>query len=774
MNCLSKNISFQAALIACCFVATSSLLTADEAKKKDKPITPKEAMTEALERRVEEGDDAAVAYLTERLRERVDGPGSYYSFYVYIWREAQVRSGRTDQLWASKLNEIAFMVSYQEGFYSEAMQIANNLGSTLTASGRYGRWAEIVAIWKEAQRMGGTRFDLSVYPDLGPALERLPEIRHRDMPATLPYSVERPKGTRIRSLPSRFHVNQAGAFRDYALKQYYAGHWREHLEWNIWVRDWATNMKTGQPIGEKATTWYGTTQAIISALKRMSFHEEALAMTEEALAAPHGKTYHGRFPISLKIGRLRLLRQLDRVPDDLVAQHRDLIEQSVANRHINKSGHWYAKISLVRALFHTGQDEEAEALLDSLIAEGYSSAVWLRLTRRIDAGEVEGIEAALQARLVRYREDGRKISERELYSKYAQFLESQGRYQEALMMRREAVHLSRTFDLFYALPVELSKLAALLHLLNDEAGSAAAAGEARALLTSDRIAPAVRKNARKHLDRLNEVPASAKPLPERRVELQPLQSVVAPIANADWTTYLTLTNPSDQSVQGLLGSTGMPLSLSLDEESGDIVATVNASAEDGADELALSINPGSYRLIRVHGSAVAETPEEDSQAEMRFRWSSSGEDDDADEVVISVQSAQDEVTSGIVQAGSYHANPFYGVRLHHQYITHDDGPNSPPMRFVASQSTRVEIYQLDGTPLAIDGQGNGSLLDRGDELFGFSDGRGNPLLPLTDGTAAFQVILYPDGSLPEEGLMLDIEVFESGEWQIHSRNRLTP
>lgn len=101
-----------------------------------------------------------------------------------------------------------------------------------------------------------------------------------------------------------------------------------------------------------------------------------------------------------------------------------------------------------------------------------------------------------------------------------------------------------------------------------------------------------------------------------------------------------------------------------------------------------------------------------------------------------------------------------------------DASDSPPMRFVCSHTSRVEVYQIDGTPLAIDAQGNGSLLNQGDELFVKSDGTGNMILPLSNGSAAMSLILYPKDEIPEEGLTVDIEVYTNGSWQLHSRNRL--
>ena len=112
--------------------------------------------------------------------------------------------------------------------------------------------------------------------------------------------------------------------------------------------------------------------------------------------------------------------------------------------------------------------------------------------------------------------------------------------------------------------------------------------------------------------------------------------------------------------------------------------------------------------------------------------------------------------------------------FHAPYVLTGDAKTSPPMRMVCSQPARVEAYLLDSTPLAIDGEGNGSLLDRGDQLFACSDGKGHLLLPVKDGAAAFEVVLYSSGAIPEEGLTLDIQVLAEDGWVSYSKNRIDP
>lgn len=86
----------------------------------------------------------------------------------------------------------------------------------------------------------------------------------------------------------------------------------------------------------------------------------------------------------------------------------------------------------------------------------------------------------------------------------------------------------------------------------------------------------------------------------------------------------------------------------------------------------------------------------------------------------------------------------------------------------------AQVDAMHGKPLSVDGQCNGSLRDRGDELFGASDREGNLLLSLTDGAASFMILIYPNGPLPADGLNLNVEAYQDGAWVLHSQNRLMP
>jgi hypothetical protein len=210
---------------------------------------------------------------------------------------------------------------------------------------------------------------------------------------------------------------------------------------------------------------------------------------------------------------------------------------------------------------------------------------------------------------------------------------------------------------------------------------------------------------------------------------------------------------------------GPSVECSENKETGDItIKIMNSKAQPGTKEFVCSVDPGTYRLV--HLSAGADRKIE---GEIQIDWQDARSSSNAS---IVLEAPEAGVSGAIIQAGEYRANPFYGVPMFLQYVGKVDAPDSPPLRFVCSHSSRVEVYQLDGTPLAIDAQGNGSLLNQGDELFVKSDGKGNMILPLSNGSASMNLIHYPAEEIPKEGITIDVEVYTDGSWKLHSRNRL--
>jgi len=729
-----------------------------------------EVIAAVLKAREQTSDEAASDLLMREMDLRSDDNSAYDSLFYAVWREAQMGSGRLDIGWQATLFDALFTSGWKHRYYRGVIDVTSNLTGTLSDAGRHGRVTEVLDWWCEAQRLGGYRMDSTSYPDLGPAFPMLPEVRKRDIPELVAFSKAVFEGDHPRSMMESFSLNTAAAFLKYGEQLHRAGRWRESLEWRLWIHGWASVEDGSAPRPLRVPVWNSSLIVIQRELRWLGFAEEALALVEQGIAAPYGNSYRGRDKLILARDRFELLMELDRPVPDLIGQIEKLIKESEANIHLNITAHQSAKVTLAKALIRENRIAEGVALLEKLVKEGSLYARNILLTHRITTGDLENVEEELLAILKAFRETGNKSGETWLYREYADFLEKSGRFQEELLMRRELLRLYRSFDYFTFLPFQLAKLASLLERMGDAEGGKSAADEARALLARGRIPVGNARKANEVLAGLNAAPGLVNQKPEKApsADFQPGRSVVIPIKGVPWTTLLTLANPGSLAEGGTLSADGIPLAFTKDEEHGDVLASLGKGAEEVATPLPLRLEPGSYQLIKITADENFAT-----EGEVTLTWTSDRAEARV-EAKVSIEAPESGVSSSIIQAGNYRLNPFYGVPIHHHYVTKDKATESLPLRFVTSNAARVEVYALDGTPLSIDAQGNGSLRDRGDQLFGATDRQGNLLLSLANGAASFMILLYPGGPLPEEGITLDVEVYQNDAWTLHSQNRILP
>jgi tetratricopeptide (TPR) repeat protein len=731
-------------------------------------LSTPQVIAKILEVKNENNVEAALGFLSKEMDRRAGDPSNFGALFSGVWTEAQVKSGRLDEDWSARLYDQLFISAHKHRHYSEMNDVMGNLLGTMGTAGRHGRQTEILEWWAEGQKAGSKLLETTAYPDLGPALPFLPEVRKRNIPETLLYSRIEAKESAPASLVDIGQKNTQ-IFSIYAGHLGNAGRWRQSMEWQFQVRRWAS-LENGSPRWQLIQAWFRSVESIALWLQWHGFLEEALAQVDEGLAAPMQNSYHGRCNISFSLERLVLLMELNRAPEDLVDQAKNLAKRSEENMHISAWSHRYAKVIVAKALLHKGANAEGLEMLGNLADAGFIPARNARLEYWIDKSMLERVEAELISLLKDSRASGNKSAESWLYEKYADFLESSGRLSEALSMRREVIRLYQSFDHFTRIPIQLAKLAILLERMGDMVGSKAAADEARGLIAQGKL-PASRKNlAESALSKLNQGHAVAVRKPERtpQVDFQPERSIVIPIEGAAWTTLLTLANPSDKAEVGTLSYRGRPMTFTREGEQGDVVVQPVTDGEQGDATFRLRLEPSSYQLIRITADQTLS-----KESELSLIWNSWGGETRV-EANVQIKAPEKGVSSSVIQAGNYHANPFYGVPVYLYYVTRDKVTKSLPLRFITSQASRIEVYSLDGKPLSVDAQGNGSLRDRGDELFGASDREGNLLLTLTDGAASFMVLMYPNGPLPAEGLNLNVEAYQDGAWSLHSQNRLMP
>lgn len=742
-------------------------LLAQEASDQPYQLSATQVMEMALKARSENKVPEALKLLADELDKRGGDSGYFKNLSDTIWREAQVKSGRLDPDWAALQYDEIFKSSVRNRRYNEMNDVTGNLLATLRAAGRHGRLTEVLDWWLEKQN-GNQRLEIRTYQDQGAVYPFFPEIRKRNVPITVLHSrigVDAQHEANLVDIEQK-NGHVLGIHADQLES---SGKWRESMEWVQQVRHWAS-LEDGKPRWQMIQPWFESVDSSARSLWWLGFTEEALREVDTGLAAPMQNSYHGRCNITFSLLRLEILMDLKQAPDDLVNQAEELVKRAESNTHLSIFAHRNARVTLARALLHVGKEDEALALLDELSAIGHVSARNERVKYRIEHKMLDGVEEELLALLKQSRHAGNKMSELWLYKQYAEFLELSNRLTEALAIRREVVRLCRTFDLITDLPIQLAKLALLLERMGDLEGSKAAAEEAQKGIAAANFPSRRKSQAAELLAKLsaNQIAGQEKSEKTPKVDFQPERAIVIPIEGAPWTSFLTLANPSDTVVDGTLSFKGMPMSFIQDKETGDVIVSPANPSVPGDATLRLKLEPSNFRLVKIKADATFA-----KKGDLSLIWTSwNGEQKVETNIVI--ESPEKGVSSSVIQAGNYRANPFYGVPVYLHYVTKNEKTTSSPLRFLTSETARVEVYGLDDTPLSVDAQGNGSLRDKGDELFGASDGEGNVLLPIKDGGASFMLLIYPQGPLPKDGLTLNVEAFQNGTWTLHSQNRLQP
>jgi tetratricopeptide (TPR) repeat protein len=703
----------------------------------------------------------------------VDRDGGHFRhFYLEIWREAQLRTGREDPDWGADIWDWMFRTSLARADEQLAHGVAANLLGSLHGSHRFGRAKEVLAWLENAVWRSGFELDPRNYADLGEGLATLPEIRRRQVPMEPPIGKMRIHPTGEFGVSKSFSFGDASVFLAIAADRERGGHWQEAMEWRVWAQSWATAKtelrEDKKPEGEVSNIWYRGVDDNAGNLRLLGLTEAAKEEYQRIIESPWPDYYQGRTKLRAKLDRIDCCLDLGQFEAGFVEEAAELAKQAKANSYLVKRSWQQAMLTHARCLLAAGNQTDGAKMLDELISDGCEPARHERCLHHLKTGHLDGVEDDLKRLLAHHRSAGQKISEAGVYALYARFLEAAGRLDEALAMRRESIRLMRSFDLFPLLPGELARLSCLLAKCGDRAGSDAAAAEATRLAGNEQRIPArIREMVTSLLASRPQADNLSKALPEKRgtVDLQPLRSLVIPVAQRPLQGRLTLSNPTAVAVEGTLAFDGIPADAAWDEASGEAHVALGSA---GVDRLSkVRIEPGSFAIIR-----LAAAPGAIGKGTLTTVWSAPGQKDQTSEW--NIDDAEAGVSSAVIEAGEYQGNLFYSVPIHHHFVRADltDGPAD--FRIVASAPARIELYDGEDQAVFVDAQGDGSLSGISDVLYTDrnSDGAGD--IASKDGQASFRLQVFPEGAIAPAGLTLTVETKIAGDWVAVSEDRILP
>lgn len=712
----------------------------------------------------ESGTAKALAYLDDELKKQVDAGGKFYELFLAIWREAQVGSGRTEPEWAADLNLWLQKRSIEWDATFCADQLSSNASATLMSVHRYGAARESLGPFFKEMARRKISTDPSSFPDAGPAFEALPEVRLRDVPFSSSLSILRVTPSGFVSYRKIMPPSFGGAMRSLARMELMGGDWKKSIERNLWVTSWAEEKRP--EVFEAEGQWYSSRSAIADAFETLDLLELADSEYEKILKFEWPDIYQNRTKMEARRERIRLRIDLAGADPAMLDELAEIYTATKENGLVYQSAWENVELTRAKCLAALNRQAEADEIVTRLAGAGNHSARLMRLANRIRANELDQVESELIELLAQTRKWGDKMGEIALYSQYAEFLTLANRLPEALQMRREAISLIRSFDLFAKLPVEIARLSVLLTKCGDPNGSAAAAEEAAALAgKSERIPARISKQVTSILAERARITAPNLKSEIILSDLQPLNSVVVPVKGKALRNRLTLTNPSSQTIEGTLAFSGIPVSAVWNPDVGEAEVVLGKQGIERLEKVRLE--PGSFAVIDLFAAA-----DEIGNGSLKTQWMTPGQKDQ--ESICTIDPAESGVSSAVIDAGEFKRNSFYGVPIYHHFQSASDSTKLAPLRVVCSVPARVEFYDSENRLVYIDAKGDGEFGESGDSVFQDGNSDGNPDVALDSGETQIRLQVYPSANLPKEGITVVLESLFEGKWVPFAEDRIKP
>lgn len=390
---------------------------------------------------------------------------------------------------------------------------------------------------------------------------------------------------------------------------------------------------------------------------------------------------------------------------------------------------------------------------------------WCR--HRVAQGLSDGVEPMLIGLLKIAREGGLKQREIGLYETYAKLLVNLGRYGDALVIQQEQLRLLRAFGVFPRIPEALRQLAVIQALMGQRNMAQSTLADALETLGKAKLPDGAKARLGKGFsDKLPEPAAGNEPA-AANTDLQPQRVLMVPLKGFPARGYFTLANLSGKHVDGTLNFRGPGLTIG---DSQGIDVKLRARDPGGKPALALpvSIPAGDILTIDIFqaSSGVAEA------TEVSLEWKPGN--GDGQTATWKSDPAEEGVSLAITDAGEYLNNPFYMIPVHHLLQYQDAFAQVADFRVVASAPARIEFYDSDDELVFVDANGDGKFESEGDIISKDlnRNGWGDITLKEAAKEMRFRLFVHPKDPKAVEGLSLDLQLFQQGQWVTHSTDRL--
>lgn len=706
---------------------------------------------------------------------------AFNAWGFWVWHEAQFDTGKDDPEWALLLYKSIYDIAKAEKRFDWTMHVRASL---VVSYSTLCQWANARAVLNKAEDYyKGIGFDLdpNKLPARGDWDAKVPFVKTRDFPVILPNGRavihwQRSEERKDASKPIHIDNILTALMQELAYEDHMMGRWDRAIERGIWLRKWSNavnnfNADKNRKYEVKRVnedTYRAVSLQMASIMESLGFTEKALGLIEEGLARKPATMNDLSGRTHLEILKARLLVEYGKEDAALIAKMNEAIAREGKLPNIGVGGMDDARIVKSQCLVTLGKLDEAEALLRAITARekrtmrGWLTAELVLVDIMLKRGDFTKAESTLRELMDALRITGMKIDELSLYRAYVKWAFASGNWEEALRAHREVMRLVEAFRMTPIMPQEQAVLSRIMAELGEQAESNRLADLARAGAKGreGRFVESIE-------EQLRDRPEKGSAMTAGRVLIQPKRVVSVPLDGLPARAVVSLVNHGGREAKGVLRVKGLPAKISWDQTTGQGIVEVEEAPRNTVERVSgeIRIGAGAMAMFSCYGKLAGEM-----QHHVLLEWDGQGEGADPCEWIIG---APDKESDGaIIDAGEYEDDPFFLIPIHHHLQSKGKEPVN--IRVVASEPSRVELYDAQGVLQMVDSEANGSLAEAGDWLGMDRDRNLAPeLLPDPESKETiFLLQIDPKDWKGSEPLRIRVEWLVDGKWFLAAEDQI--
>ena len=735
-----------------------------------------------LEIRKQLGDEAALKELDRLFFLSAERFGSESFFYRIVWYEAQVHSGKEEEAWGLTLFQylwkrrlhadpdlIQYLSSSEYLLLDNIIEYCYSLGMGALAS------SYVMIIEDNLERNLGFDMSRTSYKEVGTLFSFLPEARKRDYPI-FNHTLDNFDIDENESLRDFIYYPNIYGIRTVAKNAKKSGDWITAAELSDWMIQYCDEYMIDQSNMKEEIcdeTGYAGRKTLSEIALLHGYPDESARFLEDFIERAEG--YYHTVPQDLLKAKLELA-VIQIITGELTEEALEManraVEASERDIYPSRTETLTAHLNRARVYHALGYCERAWEMVDELLdqtSRDVNPYHWVfMLNTAIDLALADGaqrpeLESWLILALDNARKTGNKFDELPLYEKYACFLAMKGRLAEAVYVQQEAVRLAEAMALSKRLEDNLAVLKNLIVQLPQEvANNAPQESESMADTTPPNADNATSEPNQPKIATLGNGGEAITVFQMKTVDIQPRTSVSAALPGQEAYGRFYLTNPSTTLVAGRMQLHG-PLADGTWLDDHWMTISASPSFAESVVEHDILMPAGGTYVIDITG-----LPSEDGTGtEIRCIWTPTGRTNGKVTASWIFEANQTGKRTAVIDAHELNDNPYYLIPIRHMIQRRDNQRRqSVDFSIEASALTRIEAYDArTGRLLAIDADGDGDFLGRGDLVAVDSNRNNLPDVEFEKGQSNASIILYvkpDDGNTHTE---LSIRLLENGTWR---------